>query len=281
MLLELVAQGWLADLRYRGRSPQTLRWYEDKLHHILPHWQGVDVESITPPQIREFLLSLPGGDETVHGYYRALRALHRWGAREWDLPNPMAKVRAPKVERKLQPRLSTQELSLLEAACGRDKLGIRNRAIVILLMDTGIRATELLKLKVDDFDSKSGWIVIERGKGGKGRVVPLSGRAVKAVIRWIGVRGKPLTPALFLRLTRGDAPLSYPALRQMLDRLEEKTGVKCNPHKFRHTFASRYAGRGNLLALQKILGHTSLEMVRRYAELDMGQVTEDYRRTMG
>ncbi|MCX6022160.1 MAG: tyrosine-type recombinase/integrase [Chloroflexi bacterium] len=280
MKISLAVDGWVTDLKYRRRSPRTLQSYQDHIGRAIRDWGDPDLGAVSPGQIRAWLSELPVGDATRHGYFRVLRAFWFWVAQEWDLPNTMLKVKSPAMPKVVKEKLTAEDESKLLKACGRDLEGVRNKAIVCLLLDTGIRAQELIDLQLQDVHPKDGWLLIRKGKGGKGRQVPISARASKELWRWIGKR-ESRDQALFTTVREPKKALAFQGLRAVLDRLEEATGVKCNPHKFRHTFATKYAGRGNLFSLQKILGHTSLEMVRRYADLNFDQVDEDYRRVMG
>jgi len=270
----MAVEGFILDRRATQRSGDTIEWYEQKLGRLVKDLGDPAVGVITPRMLREWLVGLPVSAHTLHGYYRALRALFGWLEVEEDLPNPIKKVKAPKVPKQVKERLGAEDVRLLLNACK----SLRDRALVILLYHTGIRAAEVRGLKVADLHLKEGYLVV-LGKGNKQRQVPVSGQAASAIWKWLASSKRPESPWVFP--TRAGTQMSYATLRDITRRLEERTGIHCNPHKFRRSFATQYAGEGNLFALQKIGGWESLEMVRHYANLNPEQVKKDYRRTMG
>ena len=150
-----------------------------------------------------------------------------------------------------------------------------NRAIILTLLDTGLRASELCDLTIGDYDRGRGRLHIRHGKGDKQRFVPVGQRAQKSLWRYLAdrPRAKPSAP---LFATRNGNHLDRDNLRHLLDRLGKNSGVTgVYPHRFRHTYAIEFlrAG-GNLLTLQAILGHETLEMVRRYARIAEQDIDE-------
>lgn len=151
----------------------------------------------------------------------------------------------------------------------------RDRLIMELLLRTGLRLEELCNLRVDDIvDGPEGaYLRVRQGKGGKDRIVPLDTPRVKLsrTLRQYIVHVRPSdtsSPVLFLTTRKkGDEyePLSRRGVQLMMRRLTETTGIHVHPHKFRHTFATRALAAGvDVMALQRVLGHTTLAMVSRY-----------------
>jgi integrase/recombinase XerD len=150
-----------------------------------------------------------------------------------------------------------------------------------MLLDTGLRASELCSLKVGDVDIKTGRVEVRHGraggaKGGKGRAVYI-GKSTRRAL-WLYLAGRedgdqadePLFMGKFHR------PLNKTALRHLMVSLGKKAGVKnCHPHRFRHTFAITYLrSGGDVFTLQSLLGHAALSMVQHYAriaEIDIAQ----------
>ena len=139
--------------------------------------------------------------------------------------------------------------------------------ITLLLLDTGIRASELLGLKLDDVYLNEDKIKVW-GKGSKERIVPLGTTAKKALLRHIlSSRTDSEEDQVFL--SANGTPLTYNGLAHMIKRLGEKAGVpRLHAHLFRHTFAVKYLmNGGDLMTLRLILGHTSLEVTQMYMHL--------------
>ncbi len=156
------------------------------------------------------------------------------------------------------------------------------QAIIITLLNTGLRASEVCALTLNNVDLKSGRMKIRHGaeggaKGGKGRTVYLGKVARKAVWHYLANREDGENPKAPLFISAGDRPFTKDSLRVLITRLGDRAGVmKTYPHKFRHTFTITYLrSGGDLFTLQSLPGHGSLDMVRHYArttEVDVEQV---------
>jgi len=152
--------------------------------------------------------------------------------------------------------------------------GHRDQAIILTLIDTGLRAMELCKLLIGNIDLKTGRVEVKHGviggaKGGKGRTVYLGKVARRAVWRYLADRddANDLNAPVFL--AQHGHPFNPNSLRQLIKGIADRAEVKdVYPHKFRHTFAITYLrSGGDIFTLQALLGHSSLEMVRHYAQI--------------
>jgi integrase/recombinase XerD len=234
--------------------------------------------------------------KTIHNFYVSLSAFFTWACREFELPNPIKTVPVPKFEQAPIEPLTKEEVEALLKACDlcneaktvdrrkyvmRRWSGKRDQAIIMMLLDTGLRASELSALKIGDVDLKTGKALVRHGraggaKGGKGRTVFLGKAARRTLWRYLTEREDGEDPDAPLFLVKYDRPLNKNALRLLIVHLGQKAGVKkCHPHRFRHTFAITYlrAG-GDLFTLQALLGHSTLDMVQHYArvaEIDIEQ----------
>lgn len=215
-------QEFLVDRQARGLSPLSVRWYDQQLDYFLS-FTGTD--DLTPALIRRYLLHLaeshnPGG---VAGAFRALRVFLAWRAVEDDLANRSLHVAAPRVPRQVLDLVPLEHVRAMLAACPRDPLGDRDRALFLTLLDSGLRRSELLALDVNDLDPKSGALQVRQGKGGKWRAAFVSPQTLLAILRsrppdgppWLDCRGKRLTPSalraiLLRRAQLAGAPLPSP-----------------------------------------------------------------------
>jgi integrase/recombinase XerD len=161
----------------------------------------------------------------------------------------------------------------------------RDRAIILMLLDTGLRASELCSLHVEDVDLKSGKVSVRHGvgggaKGGKGRTVFLGKTARKALWRYLVDREDGDFPAAPLFTNKSERSLNKDALRQVINALGGKAGIKhCYPHRFRHTFAiTNLRSGGDLFTLKSLLGHSSLDMVQHYARVAEVDVEQAHRK---
>jgi integrase/recombinase XerD len=150
----------------------------------------------------------------------------------------------------------------------------RDQLIILLLLSTGIRASELCDIRFRDVDLSQRTITVAgkgRGQGKKQRIVHFGKSTGRALWRYLSPRLKTLKPDDILFTVGPDEaprPMTRDVLWKLIHRIGERAGVEANPHKFRHTFATNYLRNGgDLLTLQALLGHTSLEMVKRYAKV--------------
>ncbi|MGI8588314.1 MAG: tyrosine-type recombinase/integrase [Chloroflexia bacterium] len=293
--LESVAfylDGFLLDQRAQRHSPATITFYRRYIKNFI--WflaQGADptaLAQITPNHIRAYLVYLQehsggrwGKQETitckplkpaaVHAHARALRAFWNWASTEADLPaNPFTKIEMPKLpDAWTVQTYSDEQIAALFAACDEAMTPVliaRDRAILAVLFDSGLRASELLRLTVGDADTPDGVFTVT-GKGAKKRAVVIGTFARRELRRYLQARGKQAARGAALFLGRDGAPLTYYGLKELFNRLKNRAGISIQggAHLCRHTFATkahRNGMRGS--TLQELLGHTKFDTTRRY-----------------
>lgn len=292
--LKSSVRGFVLTERTDGKSPKTVEYYEGNLRRFSWYcerqsWPD-DVRLITEWHIREFLAYVASeahrwglngnGSEssqrqashsTVHHYYAVLRAFFNWCVMEGFLTeSPVAKVKMSNPKLKVIQPYAAEEIARMVAVCDYDYqhnakfLGSRNRAIILILLDTGLRVSEIANIGLEDIDTERGWIKV-RGKGDKERVVRIGTTAQKALWRYLMYRADNVTSALWL--TEEGTAFQSDGIQAMVKRLKQRAGVtsKGNCHRFRHTFALNFlrADR-NPFNLQYLLGHSDLRMVRHY-----------------
>jgi len=183
-------------------------------------------------------------------------------------------VPAPKADT-IQPLGGQQMQALLDAA-SRGRNPERDRAILTCLVDTGLRVSELCSLTMGDIDESKGEMSVV-GKGRKRRTIYMQGTARRFLWRYLALRddGADGDPVF---LNQGGGALEPKGVAAMLERVGIAAGiegVRCSPHTLRHTFAVSFLRNGgNVLELQRLLGHESLEMTKRYvllAEMDLSR----------
>jgi len=204
---------------------------------------------------------------SVHDYYGCIHRFVNWLLEESVLEeSPMERMRAPKVPKQIVQPFSRDHIVRMLTVCGDTFIGLRNQAIVKTFLDTGLRLSELAGIQLSDLDFDLGTIKV-MGKGAKERHVRMSPETQKAILRYL-LRRKASKPSC-LWVTEEHKPLRAQGVRQMIRRLGERGGisgdVKVSPHTFRHTAAIQYLrNKGDQFTLQVMLGHSSLEMTRRY-----------------
>jgi site-specific recombinase XerD len=273
--LAALLPSWELALRAERKSPQTIKSYGDAVRAFL-RW--CDEHGHPPALDRELMKGfvadlLDGGAEAATARARQLgvRRFSAWLTEEGEIDDdPLLGLKAPRLDAKVTDSLTDDELKRLIKACGgkefRDR---RDEAIVRLLLETGMRAGELLGLTVEDLDLIRGLVTVRRGKGGKGRVVPLGPQTARVIDRYLRARRTHRlaeTPALWLG-DRGKS-LEYYGLRRTLQYRAELAGIKdFHPHLTRHTAASRWlAAGGSEGGLMAVAGWSTRDMIDRYTK---------------
>ena len=276
-----------------GRSPKTISWYRGMLSRFAEHvsdGEPTELGSITVADARSFVASLQkrttryqhhpltpeqkGGlsPQTIHGYVRALKAFSAWLAEEEHTSRDIfARLKRPKLPKPILEILSDQEIDdIVRAINPRCELGARSYLMVLLLLDTGIRASELCHLALENTFVDDGYIKV-CGKGNRERIVPFGAGTRKALVRYITTwRPEPVDPGTDETiLSIHGTPLSYDGLLQAIKRLGRRASVpRLHPHLFRHTFSVRYLmNGGDVMTLRLILGHSTLDVTLMYMHL--------------
>ncbi len=211
--------------------------------------------------VRQYLAQLTGADTTAHDHAWAIKTLLRSWHSEGYAP-ALITFDMPRVAQKRLPVLTAEEVGRVLAVCG-----VRDRALVLLMVDSGLSRAEVCALNWEDVDIASGLIRVRRRKGGKARSAVIgvtSRRALVAYRRTLQVR----SDAGPLFLARRGARFTGAGLMQVFRRLSERSGILVTAHALRRTFVvlSLRAGM-DVLHLQAMLGHASLDMVQHYAQM--------------
>jgi len=283
-------------LSRRQLAPGTVFYYESCLRNFLwyareEHWPQ-DAGEISRDLIRQFLEYVAtsthrwGYDDptrssarraspgTVNHYGRVVKRLFRWAADEEELipdtgiwrlrlPGPHYKQVAPYTDGEVLAMLSGCED---EFRASSKMLGARDKAIISIFADTGLRLSELAGIRLADLAPSLKQLRV-MGKGAKMRVLPLQGESMKTLNRYL-IRFRPPGNSDYLWLNDEGGRLSASAITTMVARLKGRVGVTSSGmvHRFRHYFATRYLENGgNLNALRLLLGHESLSMVLHYS----------------
>ncbi|MGQ9656017.1 MAG: tyrosine-type recombinase/integrase [Thermodesulfobacteriota bacterium] len=290
--------------RTEGKSQKTVDWYNVTLRQLQAFLVGskktTELSGLGEAEVREFILHLQQRRRyqdnsyvlaqrgklaaiSIQTYVRALRAFFNWLYREgYTNENRLANLRPPKAPTKVVEVLSPEEIARVLACIDRNTTGgTRDYAIVLLLLDSGLRCSELTGMEVDDVNLEGGYLKV-MGKGGKERIVPFGASAQRALLRYLlHFRPEPFNPAIQnFFLTLDGRPLTQNTVKLIFQRIAKRSGVRrLHPHLCRHTFATNYLiNGGDVFSLQQILGHTTLEMVRRYVTLASAHVTVQHRK---
>ena len=266
-----------------SKSPHTKRAYKYALNLFATFCQshGVEFEAIKAADVRRYTAWLQTerglAINSIHNNVIIVKTFLRWTAKEDDLfdavpsEKTISRIELPRQDVKMIETFTTEQFNRLLAACSEQRfqgLEQRNKAILYLLHDCGLRAEELCKLTVDDvhFDADDCYVLVN-GKGRRQREVGFGVKTRKALRVYMRYRKAPSDEkALFL--SRKGGHLGTMALNEILRSLAETagiTGVRCSPHTFRHTFAVNALRQGvDLFKVSRLLGHSNVQTTDRY-----------------
>lgn len=259
-----------------NRAERTIEKYTYILSDFIDQTGDLELPEVDEEAIERYMShkhrngSRPASLET---YYLALKAFWKWCERKYGIVNPMRFLEKPHVPRRLPKFLRDHEVAALFEALERTRNSLRNRAILMTFLGTGIRLGELINLEKSkvDFNSREVWVF---GKDQEERAIPIEPEVAEAITAYWNTRSDTTNWA-FLSTTGKRYTAS--GLRALIERLGEFSGitVHVHPHLLRHTFAHNWLARGgDMDTLRMILGHSNLVMTQRYANT----VIEDVKR---
>ncbi|TMC48719.1 MAG: hypothetical protein E6J14_11630 [Chloroflexi bacterium] len=288
-------EAFLRDARARNCSVATIENYRTYLlgpraQQFIADYDVHNVNEVSPRALRDFqaeLLDAGLAAGTVATFHRVMRNFLGFCKREgWGVPGEALEISAPRLPVTEPATLSEADERRVLAAAGTE----RDCFLIEFMLRTGVRLGEVCNVVLDDLvDGSDGqYLRVRQGKGRKDRIVPLDtttttfSKRIAAYIRNVRPR-ETRCRHLFLSTrhnlrTNDLEPMSPTAVKLVMKRLSEKTGIHVHPHKLRHTFATRaLAGGVDSLVLQRALGHTTLAMVNRYVHFQARDMLDAWR----
>jgi integrase/recombinase XerD len=305
MKLSKAIEGYLIDLRARGFSEQTLRLYGMYLPKVTEFLKDPEVDQVTGAGLNEYMVYIRtqyvpkrfSGDQSplsasaVDNHWECIRSFFKWCNVSLEIPRPDINLYRPKFKLPPVSAFTEEEIKRLVEGCvyNREKnpknasylrkrrpTADRDKALVLLLLDTGLRVGEFCRLKIEDVDIETGEVTVAphgSGQKTKPRAVYLGNNAKRAMWLFIAKKQKPRpTDKLFL--------MTEKSIRALLRHLGERMNVKhVHSHRFRHTFAIWYLRNGgDVFTLARQLGHSGLEMTMHYLNIVGSDVENAHRR---
>ncbi len=288
MTLDDALDRWLDHLKVeRTVSPHTIAAYARDLTQLFRHLEpaGVtDPAGVQAKHVAAFFLERARAGVAGRSRARtlsAIRGFFRFLVAEREVrADPTAVLESPRLARKLPEVLSLADVDrLLVAPDRRTARGRRDAAMIETLYATGLRVSELVKLRVEDVDLVAGCLRAT-GKGRKQRLVPLGAAAVDLIRAWLD-DGRPnvASPALFV--SRLGRPMTRQAFWKQLGAYARAAGITgaIYPHRLRHSFATHLLARGaDLRAVQAMLGHADVSTTQIYTHVSRARLVELYRK---
>jgi len=297
--LSQAIQGYELAAYARRLSQRTLDDYQTTFAK-LRDWLGDDPQlvDITADDVRAFMRHQHElSAKTLLNYHTGLSALWRWAKKESivevniirdiDPPRPERPAIEPYSESDIRGMLAavahslpyqrTQDRRMVTHSVN-ESLALRNKALILLLLDTGMRASELCKLRVTDADLKNRRVKV-MGKGSKERILRFSANTATAIWRYLTTREESTkAPGRPLFVTTGNRRLTRDHLYHTMQIVGERAGIAgANVHRFRHTYAIQYLRNGgNPYSLQMSLGHSTMEMTKRYLAIAQADLEADH-----
>jgi site-specific recombinase XerD len=290
MLLSKAIERLLTATRADFRSDRTIEFYRSELAPLVAFLGDVPVESITIDHLRRYIADLME-ERTLHAgrstrkphrgklspwtikaRIRTMKRLFSWLEQEGHLDNnPTRRIRTPQIKRKEPRGISRSDfLALMETTGAGTVADLRDRSILLFLLDTGARIAGLCGLRIDDLDLEQGLATVIE-KGDKVRFVMFSPTTAKALRDWLEVRPEYKAPWVFIGLGNASKGALKPnGVAQMLRRRAKRAGCKgpTNPHSFRHGFARHFMlNGGDLASLSRIMGHSDVKITADYYAL--------------
>jgi integrase/recombinase XerC len=267
----------------RRLSPHTVSNYLHDIKTLLDLAQATELSNLQIHHLRRFVSELHARGLSGRALTRMLSAwrsffgfLMRAGVLKF---NPCEGLRAPKSPKTLPQALSPDEAAQLLQVSGDDMLAKRDKAMFELFYSSGLRLSELTKLRIDDLNFSEGTVSVI-GKGNKMRIVPVGKFAIDALKEWIAER-KNLSTANhhYIFTNKSGNALTQRAIQYRLKSLAIKQGMQrhVHPHMLRHSFASHVLqSSGDLRAVQEMLGHANISTTQIYSHLDFQYLSKTY-----
>lgn len=265
----------------RNLSPHTVRCYMSDLEQLSNFLGERDIRSVDHKLLREFvahLSRLRTKKSSISRKLSAIRAFYKYLHRTGTINNnPARLLQTPKQEKRLPLALTVDDCQrLMESRPVNPLAELRDRAVLETLYSTGIRASELVGINIEDIDRRERLIRI-RGKGKKERIVPIGKKALAAVDDYLKQRRAENTTAVFTGPS--GKRLTVRTVQRILEGHRKAAGlaIPASPHTLRHSFATHMLESGaDLRAIQELLGHSSLSTTQRYTHLNLDALMEVY-----
>ena len=284
--------GWQLHMSAGNYSTVTIQGYIPAIKKVIDFLDDPDAGDVTVWQLEAFLIHLreTGVSESTRQYYwKVIKSYFSWASKRkgLNIQRPDEELEMPTVpEPDVQPYTEQEIRSLLqvcketeeaethdrESYKAKRPTALRDQCLILVLLDTGIRVSELCRIQYKDINLQNQSIHIkafETGKKSKDRIVYLGANTMSVLWKMCAENDDTDNYVFYSTAHIRNFPLSRNAVDHLLKRLGERAGIQhCGAHRFRHTFAIQYLRNGgDIYTLKRLIGHSSLKMVQRYLQL--------------
>lgn len=269
---------FFTDCQLRSLRPHTIKFYREQFHAI-----KVPKVTMTETDIKALIMDMQDNGlkaSTINTRLRALRSFFNFLYKNKHIKkNPITNIKLLNQRKEIVPTFSKEQLQLLFSLCDKKTfVGIRDYTIMLLMLDTAIRVNELANIELSDV--KENEIVIRETKTFFERIVPMSKKLKEQMDIYIRIRGRADTNKLFINQDGNE--LKKRSIQTRIEHYGKLSGIKdvrVSCHTFRHTSAKMFiVNGGNAFHLQQLLGHTSLEITKKYVNLWATDVAESHKK---
>jgi integrase/recombinase XerD len=292
--VKLAVDAFLIACEADGLSPASIKWYRSTLLAFAVYHGAEAVQDMTAAALRQYIVALrkreayrgapqkpaqgrPLSVHSVNSHITALHAFWAWTSKEFSVANPMANIRRARPAAPEPKAIDARDfVKLFNTTAQGEVVGVRDRALLAFLMDTGVRLGGLVTLTLENLDLRNRRAVVTE-KGNKRRVVVFTGITARFLTAWLFLR-RSNSDNVFTSVLAPYGPLTASGVEQILKRLKAKARVtgRVNPHSFRHAFAREYlrAG-GDIVTLARLLGHSDVNTTASaYAVFSQDELAE-------
>ena len=270
-------------LKRRNFSPHTVKYYLNIIKQYVI-WLDVPLEQATVEKVDAYIDYLHRKrmhPASINLYLVIIRVFYDYLRYEEriDLTNPVKRNRRLRVPKPLPRSLQDREIERLFGVIK----GKRDIAMFKLMLRCGLRVEEVSNLSLGDIDLKKRRIIVQQGKGGKGRVVYISDDAHDALVAYLKIRSHYRAKKVFLveKGTYKGQPISVRGIQKRIEYYAKKTGVKVSCHRLRHTMATQLLNaEAEVETIQDLLGHNWITTTQRYCKVSNLKVQRDYFKAM-
>lgn len=273
---------FMQEQQFRGNSKETISYYKITLNMFMDFCgRDLDIEDLDVMLFKSYQLHLANSRNikrvSIRTYSRAVRVLYRYLYSEDLIDIKIDKLKLMKSDKEVILPLSDAEVKQLLNCFDDTILGVRDKAVCMLMLDCGLRRSEVINLKLSDVNFVNNTILVN-GKGSKQRIVPFGSAVREQLLKYRSIIDDNSVKSFFLN--NDFTALTPNAVKMMFSRLKERSGIsRIYPHLLRHTFATNYIfNGGNLEVLRVLLGHSSINITQVYIHLasQMHLINDNY-----